>query len=133
MLGASPTDLSPLGSVAWLVMTAMMYGLFLRLSLILPAGAGDRPLPLGEAWSLTSGRFVSLFLPLGILLALVVPASDLIASLVSFGGMRDLFAMGFETLIGIGALTRLYIYIHALGANPRRQSVATGRADRYAA
>lgn len=126
MIGSSPTDLSPLGIGVWFVMTAIVYGLSLRLSLILPAGAVGRPLSLGEAWSLTTGRFVGLFAPLGILLALVVLAINLIAGLVSFGGVLDLFALSLETLLGIGVLTRLYIYFtdrgQALVDNPLPQA-----------
>lgn len=128
MIGSSPTDLSPLGIGVWFVMTAIVCGLSLRLSFILPAGAVNRPLSVGEAWSLTSGRFVSLFAPLGVLLALVVLSINLIAGLVSFGGVLDLFALSLETLLGIGVLTRLYIYF--MDSGQTRVDMALPEAER---
>jgi hypothetical protein len=108
-VGMGPSDFSPMGLIVWLAMTAILYGFSLRLGLILPAGAVGRPMPLGEAWQLTSGRFASLFLPLGVLLTLVDLCINSLASLVSFGGVPDIFALGLTTLIGIGVLTRLYM------------------------
>jgi hypothetical protein len=116
-VGTGPSDFSPLGLIVWLAVTAIIYGFSLRLGLILPAGAVGRAMPLGEAWQLTSGKFASLFLPLGVLLTLVDLCINFVASLVSFGGVLDMFALGLTTLIGIGVLTRLYMGFVSQGTN----------------
>lgn len=109
-MGDGPTDLSPLGLAMWLVLSGFIYGLFLRLSLILPAGAVGKRLGVGQVWEGTKGHFFSLFVPLGLLLSVISTVLSLIASLVSFGGVLDILTFGMVTLLGIGVLTRLYLH-----------------------
>jgi glycopeptide antibiotics resistance protein len=116
--GGLPTDTSPVGIVVWLLVTGFVNGVFLRLSLILPAGAVGEALGLSEAWRRTKGHFIRLFLPLGILIALVPYTFTWITSLISFGGVLDFIAFGVVTLLGIGVLTRLYLLFFKQAADP---------------
>lgn len=104
-----PERLGPLALALQFVIGALLYGIYLRLALILPAHAIGRPLNLHQAWEATQGGYLRLFLPLGVLLSAVEFVFTLISALVSFGGVFDIIAFGVMTLVGIGVLTRLYM------------------------
>jgi hypothetical protein len=113
-----PQQLGTLALVLQFVIGALLYGIYLRLALILPAQALGQPLNLHQAWEATRGGHLRLFLPLGVLLAVVEFAFTFIASLVSFNGVFEVLAFGVMTLVGIGVLTRLYMTLFLTEAPP---------------
>jgi hypothetical protein len=113
-----PQELGLFARVLQFVIGALLYGIYLRLALILPAQALGQPLNLHQAWEATRGGHLRLFLPLGVLLAVVEFVFTLISSLVSFGGVFDVLAFGVMTLVGIGVLTRLYLTLFPSEAPP---------------
>lgn len=113
-----PEQLGPLALFLQFVIGALLYGIYLRLALILPAHAIGQPLNLHQAWEATRGGYIRLFLPLGVLLSAVEFVFTLISALVSFGGVFDIIAFGVMTLVGIGVVTRLYMALFSDDPSP---------------
>lgn len=125
--GGMPPDFSPLSLVVWVVLAALIWGVSLRVGLILPAGAIDRPKTLGETWGATKGRFLNLFAPLGLVIAVVFAVLDLTTSVFSFGGVAELASVWLQSMIGIGILTRLHIgFFGSAPADPALPDASAG-------
>jgi hypothetical protein len=103
-----PEALSLRGILVGFVISAILYAVYLRLGMALPAQASGGSLTIGQAWEASQGSFFSLYLPLGALLSLIETVFTAITGLVSFGGVLDFIGYGVMTLLGIGVLTRLY-------------------------
>jgi hypothetical protein len=109
MLGEPPTSFAPQYLLVWVLFNGILAGLLLRISLILPGGAIGHPIPLAAAWDATRGHFLSLFVPLGLLLPIINLVFSLVSSVASFGGVLEILSAMLLLLLGIGVVTRLYM------------------------
>jgi hypothetical protein len=100
--------------ILWLAITNLLFGAFLRLSLILPAIAVRHRLRMSEAWRGTKGHFFRLFFPLALFLNLLGIVFELTDLFVPLGLLFDLMSAGVLALVGIGVITRLYLHFFPL-------------------
>ncbi len=93
------------------IMGAILTWVWMRLGLVLPAAAVDRPFGMGESWSRTAPLSGAIFVAVLIVMALNAAVDYLFGSLLGEGvvtQLLSLFVNWVSLMVGISILTTLY-------------------------
>ncbi len=107
-------------NVLMLAILGFYAGLFLRMSLVLPALSIGRPQLSRDIWLVTKGHFWSLFFPIGTVLVVIASAFGLLNSTLSFGGVVGIVTDSIMFMLGVSVLTRLYTHFFPEAPTPER-------------
>jgi hypothetical protein len=89
----------------------VLYWLWMRLALILPAAAVGRPMTLGESWRYTARASGAIFVAIVILSALSIGAGFVLDLLLPGGLVRTVFDVvvtWISLMVGVSVMTTLY-------------------------